>query len=359
MATTKIDFTTFVLPAEAVKAFSELYVKKLTELPALNEMSTFVTGIRNDTEIGIVGGSMGMIGKAAQGCGSRTPDNKTIATALKTWSPKRWEVFLQFCWTDLETNFGKFSRKIGTDIPDLTSTDFLNFMETILDGDLVRMFFRFAWFNDTDAALFNSSPAGVYYTGTTVAYLNLFDGFFKQLEEIISADPTRQTSLSAYNGQATYALQDSTLTNQKAYEAILKVIDDAKPALRSAADKVIVTTGSVGRKAMRYLQEKGIVYEISYAIDGLTLAKIDGVNLIIVEWWDEFIRAYQKNGTKYNLPHRILFMTKSNFLIGMEGNQLFDYMKITFDDDTEYTNLKIKDAMDAKIVDDEMIQYGV
>jgi hypothetical protein len=43
----------------------------------------------------------------------------------------------------------------------------------------------------------------------------------------------------------------------------------------------------------------------------------------------------------------------------MEGNQLFDYMKITFDDDTEYTNLKIKDAMDAKIVDDEMIQYGV
>ncbi len=135
MATSKIDFSQFQFNDEMVRSFSELYIKKLVEIPQLSAFSTMVTGIKNDTEIGLVAGSMGMIGKAAQGCGSRTPDNKTLVTSVKKWELKRWEVFLQFCWTDLSANFGQFARKTGTAIDDLTGTDFLNFMETIIDGD--------------------------------------------------------------------------------------------------------------------------------------------------------------------------------------------------------------------------------
>lgn len=359
MATTKIDFSTFVLPVEAVKSFNELYVRRLVDSPALNEFTTFVTGIRNDTEIGLVDGDFGLVGKAAQGCGTRTPDAKTLATSLKKWELKRWEVFMQFCWTDLETNFGKFARKIGTDIPDLTATDFLNYMETVLDKTLVSMFFRFVWFNDTDAAAYTDSPAGVYNSTTTLPYLTLFDGYFKQLEEIISTTPARRTTLAAYNDQATFALQDSTLTNEKAHDEIINVIDGAPATLRSAEDTMILCTDSVARKAMRHLQKLGTPYNVDLTISGLKLLEFDGYKMISIPWWDKFIRAYQKDASKYNMPHRILMMTKSNFLIGMEGNQLFDTMKITFNDETEYTNLKIKDAMDAKIVDDELIQYGV
>lgn len=358
MATSKLDFTNFPLYPEMIRDFSELYIKKLTEIPALNEMTTLVTGIRNDTEIGLGAGSMGMIGKAAQGCGTRTADNKTLATQLKKWELKRWEVFLEFCWSDLETNFGRFARNIGTSISDLTGTDFLKFIETILDEDLVRMFFRFAWFNDKDAALYNASPAGVYYTGTDLTYLTLFDGFFKQIETIVSADATRSTTLSA-NGQSTYATQDSALTNQLAYEMYLKVIDDAKPALLSQSDKMLLSTGKIARKAMRYLQEKGLSFTLDYSINGLTIYTMDGIKLIAIDWWDEFIRAYQKNGTKYNSPHRILLTTKENLLIGLEGSDYFDTLKIWHDENTEYTYLKVKDAMDVKVLDDEMLQYGV
>jgi hypothetical protein len=354
-----INHSNFTFTADELRSYSELIVKKLTEVPELNAFHTFETGIKNDRRIGLTDGSFGLLGKAAQTCGSRTPDSKLLGTQQKTWEPKRAEVLLRECWDDLDTTMGRLARKLGNDVYDLSGTDYMTFLLSILEPDILRMIFRMAWFNDKAAATVTDSPAGVLTTGTSTTYFTLFDGFFAQLGDIITTTPARQTDLSAYNGQASYALQDSTLTNALAYAALLKVIDDAPPALRSQADRAIICTGSVGRKAMRYLQDKGLAFTLDYALNGLTLINIDGNPIYIVEWWDEFIRTYEDNGTKYNLPHRIVYTKKANLMVGMEGTNLFESFDVWHDKTTKYTWIEATDAFDAKIIEDGMVQYGV
>lgn len=359
MATSKFDFSTLDFSQEQIRSFGEIITKKVLEAPEITTMHTIEPNIRNDREIGYAEGSLGLIGKAAQGCGTRTPDNKTLGPSVKKWSPKRWEVFLQFCWTDLEANFGRYLRKIGTDVSDLTETEYLKFIETIAMDDIKQMLFRFVWFNDLAAATVTDSPAGILTAGTNPDYFNLFDGLFVQLADIVAATPARKTTLAAYNGQATFALQDSTLTNQKAYEAVLSVIDGSDPVLRGRSDVVIYSTESVWRKAMRYLQEKSLAFTVDLAINGLPMMNLDGYRFYAVPLWDKIIRTYESDGTKYNLPHRILMTTTGNLPVGYEGTDAFTYVKVWNDDNTEYTNMKLKDAMDAKVLEDNLIQYGV
>lgn len=358
MATSTIDFSKFDFSQEQIRSFNELIQKAVLESPELASMHTFEYNIRNSQEIGFVDGSLGLLGKASQGCGTRTPDNKTLGTSVKQWSPVRWEVFLQFCWTDLESNFGRFLRKLGTDVDNLENTEFLAFMEEYVRKGITDMFFRFVWFNDTAAATVTDSPAGVFTDGTDVDYFNLFDGNFVQLADIVATTPARKTTIAA-NAEATYALQDSTLTNQVAYETFLKLVDDAPIELTGRTDTVVYMTNSIWKKVNRYLQEKSLVFELDKAINGIKSMTLDGYKLVSVPMWDKIIRTYQDNGTKYNSPHRMLMTTETNLPVGLEGTDLFTTLKIWHNNDTEYTNVKVKDALDSKVLVDELIQYGV
>lgn len=359
-----INHANFTFTADELRTYNEIIVKKITEIPELNAFHTFETGIRNDRNIGLADGSFGLIGKAAQGCGAQTPDTKLLGTQQKKWEPKRIEVLLRECWTDLDSTMGRLSRKLGNDVYDLEGTDYMTFLLSILEPDLARMLFRYAWFGDKNAAAYDDSPEGVFTSSAILDYFNVIDGFFTQLEDIVTATPARKTTIAA-NAQATGALQDSTLTNQLAYEAVLAVIDGAVPALRAQPDQLIICTGSIGRKAMRYLQDKGLAFTLDYALNGLQVINLDGRPVYIVEWWDEAIRAYQaaQTGspavTVYNQPHRIVYTTKSNLMVGMEGTNAFESFNIIPDPIQEYTWMKCKDAIDAKIVQDNLVQYGV
>lgn len=353
-----INHANFLFTADELRQYNELIVKKITETPEISAFHTFETGIKNDKAIGLVAGTFGLLGKAAQGCGTRTPDTKLLATQAKKWEPKRFEVLLRECWADLDSTMGRLSRKLQNDVYDLTNTDYMTFLLSILEPDLARNIFRMAWFNNKNAATTTDSPAGVLTAGTDTSYFNLFDGFFEQLATIVTNTAARKTIIAA-NGQATFALQDSTLTNELAYKAIQAVIDGATPALRAHPDQMIICTGSVGRKAMRYLQDKGLPFNIDYAIKGLNMISLDGIKIFIVEWWDEFIRAYQSNGTKWNLPHRIVYTTKSNLMIGMEGQDLLDNFDVYHDKVTKYTYIEATDAIDVKVIEDNLVQYGV
>lgn len=359
-----IDFSQFTFTADEVRQFNELIVKKVTETPSITSFHTFYRGIRNDENIGLASGTFGLLGKAAQGC-DPTADTNQISTQQKQWAPKRIGIYIEQCWSDLNATFGRMARNTGVDVVDLTNTEYFAFMLKILTGDgtaggdVVKTIFRHAWFGDTAAAAVDDSPAGVLTSGTDPDYFNVIDGFFTQLSDIITATPARRYSLNAYNGQATYALQDSTLTNQLAYEAILGVIDSAKPALRSQPDQVIICTANLGRKAMRYLQSQGLPYNVDLGIKGLAVGNIDGKPIYMVDWFDDMIRTYEDNGTKYNNPHRIVYTTQSNLSIGMEGTDLFNTVSVFNDLKSEKNFIRLKDAFDAKVLQDDLVQYGV
>ncbi len=349
--------------ADQVRSINELVTAPTLLAPELNLFHTLNTGIKNDTEIGIAAGTLGLVGKAAQGCGTRTPQTVANTIALKTWSPKRMEILLQQCYTDLESSFLKFARRAGINIYDLTTAAdqqnaYMAYIVDMLQKDIAKAVFRKVWFDDTAAALVTASPAGSITAGQDVTYFNLIDGLWKQLATIYAATAARKTAISA-NAQATTALQFSAFAAADAYNALNSVVDAAESELVAQPDRVLLVTRSVADKAYRYLESKGIVYKIEYQMNGFGVSEWNGIPMYVIPLWDQWIKSYFNNGTKLDNPHRIVYSTKSNLNIGMEANSLFDSIDVFYDKVTKYNYIETIDALDAKVLVDSLVQVGI
>jgi hypothetical protein len=53
---------------DELRSLNELVVTAVLEAPALSSFHNIVTGIKNDKRIGIIPGTFGLVGKAAQSC---------------------------------------------------------------------------------------------------------------------------------------------------------------------------------------------------------------------------------------------------------------------------------------------------
>ena len=353
-----VNLAALTFSADQLRQMNELMVEAVLTSPELSLFHSFQTGIRNDRQIGISPGTLGLIGKAAQGCGDRTPESNTLVIALKTWSPKRIEVILRQCYTDLETSLAKLARNLGVEIYDLTSTEYFAFVLEILRKDITKMVFRHLWFGDTAAANVSDSPAGVITDGISTDYFNLINGFFQQLAVIYAADANRKTSIAA-NAQATTALQFSAFSATNALDALNAVVDDAPAELTAQSDRFLLVTDSVHKKARRALQALGVAYKTELQTGGIVISEWDGIPLYSIPLWDQWIRAYQSNGTKLNNPHRIVYTTKSNLMAGMEGNGMFESLDVHYDKVTKYNYIETVDAFDAKVIMDGLVQVGI
>jgi hypothetical protein len=243
-------------------------------------------------------------------------------------------------------------------VNDLTNTEYFAFILDILSRDLPKMILRHAWMGNTAAANTNASPAGVITAGVSTAYFNVIDGFFKQLATIYAATPARKTTVNG-NSQATTALQFSVLTPTLAYADLNAVIDDAPAVLAAQPDKVLLVTRSVAQKVRRHLQSLGVAYKTELMTAGLEIGEWDGIKMYTLPLWDEWIRAYESNGTKLNNPHRIVFTTISNLNLGIEGTSLFDNVNTFYDQKSRVNRIEVSDAFDAKIIDDGLLQVGI
>lgn len=342
---------------DQVRDLNSLFMEAVLENPVLTQYHTFENGIRNDREIGIIPGTLGLLLKAAQGC---DPVDQTLSLTAtkKKWELKRMGLYLKQCYTDLESSFLIFLRNTGTNVSDLTNTQYFAFLTDFIARELPKEILRIAWFSSKDAANILDSPAGTITTGVDPDYFNVIDGFWYQLAVIYAADSDRKTAIAA-NAQATYVLQKSTFTPLAAYTALNSVVDDAPLVLKSQPDRMLLVTDSVLRQAKRYMQGVNLVFDINNTINGLNLAQWDGVPMMSMPWFDETIQAYEDNGTKYNNPHRIVYTTKSNLRIGLEGQGMFDQINVFYDKKTENNYIRIKDSMDAKIIMDGMVQVGI
>jgi hypothetical protein len=93
--------------------------------------------------------------------------------------------------------------------------------------------------------------------------------------------------------------------------------------------------------------------------DGMEFTTWDGIPTYSVPLWDEWIRTYENNGTKWNNPHRAVYFSKSNFLIGTACNGLFDRVNSFYDQRSRINRIEAVDAFDAKIIDDRLVQVGI
>ncbi|MCJ7811996.1 hypothetical protein MUP95_01580, partial [bacterium] len=334
-------------------SLNELIVTAVLEAPALNSFHTLVTGIKNDKNIGIIPGTFGLILKAAQACNPEAQCHETIAIE-KVWEPRYLEFINDMCIDEITNSLMRLYIKCDNPY-DLTKTEIFTFIANIYSKDLPKEVFRYAWFGDIAAAAF---PAGVLTPGTDPTFFNVLNGFWQQMAIIYAASPLQRLAITG-NASASYALQGTVATPLLTYNTVNAIIDAAPSELAMQPDRVLLVTRSVFDRLRRQLQALGTVFQdYKLMINGLEFATWDGIRIVSVPLWDQFIRAYENNGVRWNDPHRVVYTTVANLNIGMACTSLFENINSSYDQRSRLNRIEAVDAFDMKIIDDRLLVVG-
>ncbi len=353
------DPTDLTFNGEEIRAISEAAWESTFDKPEMEKLHTVVTGIVAKKQIVILGRLNGYIGLGDGGC-DPTDETNTFDATEKFWDPEMISFRLPQCWTDIVPSFFLYALKPGVDKADLTSTDFLEFLLMRIEDAVLEAVYRHAWFGDKAAALV--SGGGVITNGTNLGYFNRIDSFFVQLLAIVTANAARKSSgLVSKNGQATTALQkfDTTdRTNIVVTNTLDQMTTDADLRLQTRDDKMFISTKSVYDQYVRELKFAGTAYSTERIEQGIKLVTVDGIELYYFALWDDIIRVSQTNGTKLNLPHRIVLGVRENIQVGVEEVGTLTNFKVWNENKDRKTYIEGAFNLDAKIIHSYLVQVA-
>lgn len=351
-----INLSQFTFSAEQIRNINELVYEGIQTLPELSAIHTMYDGIVYDKEIGFITGG-GLVGKKGQGCDPETQDFN-ISTRKVKWEPKEWEVFIDECAEPLKNTMVVYAMNKGTRVDDLTDTDYMAIVVEVLIDAVKSFLYRIIWFGDKDAKNVGDGGDGVITAGVDTEYFDIIDGLFKQLEIIVANTPAAGVTISA-NQQTSYALQESSLTPDLAYQLLSNMYYKSNPKMRERKGELrFLVTQSIADKYEQYLTGKGISETYKNLVDGIQALSFNGIPVIPMPVWDSMIQSYQDLGTKYNKPHRALLSTKAVVAVGTTSAGGYDEVDLWYDKTSRKNYALIKDKIDAKILSDKMVVYA-
>lgn len=356
---------------EEVRAISEAIMEEVFAKPALTEVLTAYTGIKAKKQIAFLGRLNGLVGQAHDTSSCAPVENTAgITNTEKFWNPVFIDDRFSECWDDLLDTFFIYGTRNGVDKGDLSTTEFADFFIERYQDEIFEAMHRFIWFGDTDAAATTASPAGNFAPASFVAKRwNAIDGIWKQLFAIVAADSDRRTSgagtISVKNAEATAANQAfnaTDTTNRVVTKTLQNVIFGADYRLQDKQDKILIVTKSVADQYIRELEAEtsnGIDVAFEYLQDGVMVLKRMGVTIIALSFWDRMITGYTSNGTGgYFRRHRVLMTTKENLAFGTEEEGNLSAVKVFYDNVTNKTYFDFGANLDAKVLQDYMVQVA-
>lgn len=293
------------------------------------DFSSFVNimKVKNDDPIALIG-EMETVGKAGGGC-DPTYEEKGIANSQKRWELGQWEIPIKICYEALKGSIAEYSLKTGTEIGDLTSTDYMTIYTDALQRAMQQMIWRFGWFGDKAAALAGAG-GGKLTAGSDVSMFNVCDGLFKR---IFTATATKNHTTIAANSEATAAAQVSALRKKGAATAVVDaILMDVDTRIIDDSDAVLLMTRSLA-DALAYdiKQTYHDIMPFDKVFDGFDVATYNGVKIARVGIWDRMINAYEKGETTVNLPHRAVFCNPKHLMVGTDADALISDLDIFFD----------------------------
>lgn len=354
---------------EEVKTVAECIMEEVFSKPALTEFLTPYTGVKAKKQIVFLGKINGLVGQkhTTDQC-APVENTGTITNTQKFWEPAYIDDRFSECWDDLLDGFFIYATQNGIDKSDLTSTEFADFFVERFNDAIAEMLLRFIWFGDTDAATIADSPQGYFAVADFVAKRwNAFDGLWVQLFAIVAANSSRKTTgLAAKNAQATFLLQEfdaTDTTNKVVMTTLQNMIFGADYRLRDKADKLFLVTQSVADQLQRELQAYaagGIEIAFKFITDGISMLQYNGVRVYAFSFWDRMIRGYMRNasGLGYYLPHRALLSTKTQLVFGTEEETDLAKVDIFYDKTDKKNYFDIGSNLDAKVLEDYMVQLA-
>lgn len=348
---TPVDFC-----GKQVMQFSEAFWTTTFQNPALNEILTIIPGVKAKQQVVILG-LLGLVGKTktTTQC-APVASTETIDSVQKFYEPNWIEDRFVECWKNLLEKFYVWGLKNNIQAPDLTGTDFADFLiERVVDG-LVQSIYRIAWFGDTEAANFSDSGLNGHITDDVdLAYFNAIDGFWKQFFAIGAANPDQLYDISRNDG-ASYAAQAFTAedtTNQVITTIMQNMVNGMDERLAADPNATFYVTRSVANQYMAE-RRKFPAIDLAYSRqeNGFDTLMIDGYKIVVLMFEDRFIKAYENSGTAWYLPHRIYLTTKENMHLAVsEQGSMANVEAFYFEVDKQYY-IDTLYSMDALVIED-------
>lgn len=354
-ASTGVDFAQLTPPNGAVDALNKLLFLETLVSDKIELFHTVDTKVYNGDKVAGVGDFAEVGLKAGATCGPTFAADKA-RTIEKTWGLGEYEIAEEICYKDIMTTVAKFDLKEGTDIADVSGTIVTEIYTPLLQKAIERMIWRIVWFSDTAAALV--SGAGKIKNGSEVKLFTMTDGLWKKLFAIAAGNAAQKVAISK-NAEATYALQMVAPTD--AIQILDQLIYKANIRLRNASDKFIMCTRSLTDAYEQQLTSGTIYTEVQWQVaeNGMQYFKRKGVDVYPIDLWDNVIQTYMDNGTKFDVPHRAVFTTKSNLRIGTPSSSTMANLNIWFNMDLQVTRMLAKDQLGAQIIDDQLVMVAM
>lgn len=347
-------FPNIPLQPENLESLRDAIIKKVIEDEDLRQVVT-IKRVKNGEPLAVIG-EMDAVGHAGAGC-NPTYEEIGIADALKRWALGAWEIALKICYENLEDTIAEYSLKTGTAIADLTDTDFMAIYLELLETQVRRMVWRFAWFGDTTAD--NISNGGNITDGVDVTLLTANDGLFKRLFAIGTAHPEQVTAISA-NTQTTYAAQKAAmLAAGYATGLVDSILLDASGKVNANGEAVLI----LNKKFADYLaHDIKVSYKDSLPFerlfDGVYVGYYNGVKVIAVETWDYMIDTYENTGTAWNKPFRAVLANPKNLIVGVDKENPVDDLDIIFDRVNRMNHVYATGKMDTQVAVDDFVHIA-
>lgn len=345
-----INFESLTPKNGAVQDLAELIFLELQEDDKLGQLVTFMTRQENGKKLGFVG-KAGLLGKKAKGCDPEY-ENNLVQASEKTWTLEEWEIAEEICYKELENTIAEHFAANGSDMADLTSSDYMEkVVRPLLEQAIRDLIVRLVFFGDTEAE--DNLKEGV-----DAEYFNLFDGIWKQLFVAVTAGKTTRVNVEA-NTKTTVAAQYEAMRQPGAATGVLNsLIINTPMKLRTMADRVFIVTQAFADMLNLDIQEnnKGSELQWESIFAGIQKSTYQGITLIAVPQFDEIIQDYLKNSTNadaYDKPFRVIYGAKGNFRAGTKSAETLADLQITFDKKDRKNYIYAADTLGALVLAEE------
>ena len=345
-----IDFSSLTPKNGAVQELAELIFLELIEDDKLGQLVTFMPAQENGKKLGFVG-KAGLLGKKAKGCDPEYAKN-LVQASEKTWDLQEWEIAEEICYKELEGTIAEHFAANGSDMADLTSSDYMEqVVRPILEQAIRDLMIRFAFFGDKNADE-SSLKAGV-----DPEYFTLVDGIFKQLFTGVTEGKTTRVTIEA-NTKTSVAEQYAAMKTPGAATGVLNdLIVNTPMKLRRMTDRVFIVTQAFADMLNFDIQNnnKGSELQWESIFAGIQKTSYQGITLVAVPQFDEIIQEYLKgaNANAYDKPFRVIYGAKGNFRVGSKSKEEVADLKVTFDDVTRKNYIYAADTLGALVLAEE------
>lgn len=344
-----INADALTLNAREAETVSEVIFNRVYNDSDLAEYHEIETGIDVKTQIAFAG-RLGLLGKKATGC---TPNEAGgFELTQKFWTPVLEDFRIKHCQADMPALLKLFrkSQRINPDFFDAVGTQEFGVIISAVETAMLENMHRKIWFNDTAAQ--TVADGGVFKNGTDLDYFNSFDGLFKQVFTEVPSNAANRIDVSA-NAGTSYAGQ--ALAEDAALAIFEKMVTAADERLVSAEDSFILATRSLADNYRATLRNKNLGSGFLEVVEeGRPKLYFDGIEVKVRYDWDRYIKTYQDNGTKWNLPHRAVFTTKSNIPVGTLSEEDLTKLDVFFDKTLKTNIMDAAYTIDAKHLESYM-----